>query len=80
MFDTGNAVMVAGGTYALTSAAIGERSEHVVKTIVKKLFSSVLFDTYFVVFLMMVFQIRIPTPSPGCRKRSARPTAFLRCS
>ncbi|WP_102411243.1 AEC family transporter [Beduinella massiliensis] len=77
MFDTGNAVMVAGGTYAITSAAIGERSEPVVKTIVKKLFSSVLFDTYFVVFLMMVFQIRIPTPVARLSETIGAANGFL---
>ncbi len=77
MFDTGNAVMVGGGTYALTSAATGARGEPVVKTILKKVFSSVLFDTYFVVFLMMVFQISIPMPVAKLAETIGAANGFL---
>ncbi len=63
MFDVGNAIMVTGGSYALTSSLlrIGDDSTSP-RAILKKLFSSVPFDTYLLILLLSLFQISIPAP------------------
>lgn len=77
MFDIGNAVMVSGGAYALTAAVTGKRSEPMARMVVKRLLSSALFDTYFIAFLLMVFQIRLPGPIVQFAQNAGAANTFL---
>ena len=62
MFDTGNALMTCGGTYASCCALIGTEGgeKFGIKDFIRKLLFSVPFDTYVVAFLLAVFNIRLP--------------------
>ncbi|MEG0752352.1 MAG: AEC family transporter [Angelakisella sp.] len=61
MFDSGNAMVCTGGSYALTSAVVsGGKGEPVtLKSILKKLFSSTAFDTYLAMLLLTVLGIQV---------------------
>lgn len=59
MFDIGNAIMCTGGNYALTSA-ITAGEKNTVKSIFKKLFSSIPFDTYVLLLLLGLLGISVP--------------------
>lgn len=59
LFDAGNAIMCTGGTYALTSGALGgERMK--LKEIGKRLLNSRPFVTYLLILVFVVFGIRVP--------------------
>lgn len=63
MFDVGNSLMCTGGTYTIASAAVGGGTERMgMKQICKRLFSSVPFDTYLLMLLITLLQIKIPEP------------------
>ena len=60
-FDIGNALMGLGITYALADhVASGENSFSLQETL-KKLFSSIPFDVYLLIFLMAIFQLQFPS-------------------
>jgi predicted permease len=61
MFDIGNAVVVTGGAYALTSAVLqtGTEGRETPGSILKKLCSSVPFDTYVLMFLLVCLNVRV---------------------
>lgn len=68
MFDIGNAVMMTGGSYAITTSLLhleeeGERGRW--KEIVKKFVTSVPFDTYILMLLMVALGIPVPEPVAG---------------
>ncbi|WP_394924064.1 AEC family transporter [uncultured Robinsoniella sp.] len=62
LFDTGNSMIMTGGSYAMTSSLLhtnpGEKTS--VASIIKKLASSIPFDTYMLMLLLAIFNIRIP--------------------
>ena len=61
LFDVGNAIMCTGGSYAFTSAwlrAGGQRLS--VKDAARRLFSSVPFDTYLAMLVLVVAGVAIP--------------------
>lgn len=62
IFDVGNAVMCSGGTYALTGVLAPEegRSHPTLPDILRRLFSSVLFDTYLVLLVLGLAGVEIP--------------------
>ena len=62
MFDTGNAVMMTGGSYAMTSTLLktGGDQQESIKDILLKFLRSVPFDTYMILFAMAAANIRIP--------------------
>lgn len=62
MYDMGNAVMCTGGGYALATGVLGvvEGERPSVKNTIKRLFSSVPFDTYMVMFAIALLDIRLP--------------------
>lgn len=62
MFDTGNAVMMTGGSYAMTSTLLGAGGEtrESAKDILLKFLKSVPFDAYMLLFAMMALNIPIP--------------------
>lgn len=59
MFDVGNAIMCTGGNYALTSA-ITAGEKNTLSGILKKLFSSIPFDTYVLMLILGFFGISVP--------------------
>lgn len=61
MFDAGNSIVVTGGSYAVTKTLIvGEREDHALRTIAKRLFSSIPFDCYVALVLLALAGIQIP--------------------
>lgn len=62
MFDVGNALMGLGGTFAIASSVVSSDQKLTVKSVVKKLFSSIPFDVYIVIFFLALFKIKIPAP------------------
>lgn len=60
MFDIGNALITTGGSYAITSAVIGEQRGGRMKAILRKLSTSVPFLCYVVMLLIAVFNVKIP--------------------
>jgi len=61
LFDTGNAIMVTGGTFAVTSHALKTGEGVSAKAIVKTLFSSVPFLVYISMLILALARIRIPS-------------------
>ena len=67
MFDTGNAIMMTGGSYAITSSLLktdaGEAKQtpkEAVLTVIKKFVTSVPFDTYMIMLLITLLGVKIP--------------------
>lgn len=60
LFDTGNALMCLGGTYSVASTVVASDEKQSFKTIAKKLFSSIPFCTYIILFFLSLFHIAIP--------------------
>ncbi len=62
LFDMGNAVMCTGGGYALATGVLGvvPGEKPSVKTALKRLFSSVPFDTYMIMFAVALCGIQLP--------------------
>lgn len=61
LFDTGNALMCLGGTYSAASTVVANEEKQSFKTVAKKLFSSIPFCTYIILFFLSLFHIAIPT-------------------
>lgn len=78
LFDAGNALMMTGGTYALTSVVAGEeRSEHPVRLALKRLFSSITVDAYLVLVTMAILGIPVPSLVVQFTEPMANANAFL---
>ena len=60
MFDVGNALMGLGGTFAIASSVVNKQEKLSVSNVCKKLFSSIPFDVYIIIFFLALFKIRIP--------------------
>lgn len=62
MFDTGNAVMMTGGSYAMTSTLLGTGTEsrESAKDILFKFLKSIPFDTYMIMFAMILLNVELP--------------------
>lgn len=62
MFDTGNAVMMTGGSYAMTTTllGIGNGEKERAKDILLKFVKSLPFDTYMIMFAMVLLNIEMP--------------------
>jgi hypothetical protein len=60
MFDTGNSLMCLGGTFSLASSVVNEDDKASFYSIIKKLFSSIPFCTYIVLFILSLLHISIP--------------------
>lgn len=79
MFDAGNSIMCTGGSYALSSALLdaeGSARERLT-AFVKKLFSSVPFDVYFLMLLLTVFNIRLPGVVASLTEPAAQANGFV---
>lgn len=62
LFDIGNALMGLGITYALADHVASGENHFVLKDLLKKLFSSIPFDVYMLIFILAIFKLQIPTP------------------
>ena len=60
LFDAGNSVMCTGMTYSLASAVVGGEEKPSVLKMAKNLFSSVPFDTYVLMTVFSILNIRLP--------------------
>lgn len=60
LFDIGNSIMCTGGTYAIASGISGEGDKQTVRSFLRKIFSSVPFDTYLIMFIITITGIKLP--------------------
>ncbi|MBR5560731.1 MAG: transporter [Clostridia bacterium] len=79
MFDTGNAVMMTGGSYAMTSTLLktGGESREGVKDILLKFLKSLPFDTYMVMFTMILLNVEMPDLLFSLTKPAGQANGFL---
>ena len=79
MFDIGNAVMMTGGSYAMTSTLLGTGGEtrESARELLIKFFKSVPFDTYMVLFAMMALDIEIPQIVFDMTRPAGQANAFI---
>lgn len=61
LFDAGNAVMCTGITYSLASAVMGTGKRISIPAVLRKLFSSVPFDSYVVMTAFTLLNIKLPS-------------------
>ena len=59
LFDTGNALMCLGGTFTAASVVVSTDEKPTFHNIIKKLFSSIHFCTYIVLFFLYLFNLYI---------------------
>jgi len=60
MFDVGNSIMCLGGTYAIAGSVASAGDSLTLKKILKKLFSSIPFDVYILIFVLALLKIQLP--------------------
>ncbi|MBR4040330.1 MAG: AEC family transporter [Clostridia bacterium] len=79
MFDTGNAVMMTGGSYALTSTLLktGGETREGVRDILLKFLRSLPFDTYMIMFAMVLLNIEMPELLFTLTKPAGQANGFL---
>ena len=79
MFDTGNAVMMTGGSYAITSTLLHTGGEHRESAgeIALKFLKSVPFDTYMVMLLLAALGVRIPQAVFELTRPAGQANAFI---
>lgn len=79
MFDTGNAVMMTGGSYAMTSTLLktGGQTRESAKDVLMKFLKSAPFDTYMVMFALMALNVRLPQAVFTLVQPAANANAFL---
>lgn len=79
MFDTGNALMTCGGNYAITCAAAGNEGgeKFGINDFLKKILTSVPFDTYLVAFILAVFDVKLPQPVVNLLSTTASANGFM---
>ena len=79
MFDVGNAVMMTGGAYALTSTLLktGGETRESAGDILMKFLKSAPFDTYLVVFLLMALNVQLPEAVYTLAQPAANANAFI---
>jgi len=79
MFDTGNAVMMTGGSYAMTSTLLktGSEQRETAKDILLKFLKSLPFDTYMLMFAMVLLNIDMPDLLFSLTKPAGQANGFL---
>ena len=79
MFDLGNAVMMTGGAYALTSTLLktGGETRESAGDILMKFLKSAPFDTYLIVFLLMALNVQLPEAVYTLAQPAANANAFI---
>ena len=79
MFDTGNAVMMTGGLYTMTSTLLhtGGEARESVGQIILKFLKSVSFDTYMIMLLLAAANVKIPQAVFELTRPAAQANAFI---
>lgn len=77
MFDTGNAIMCLGGTYSLASTIADSGSRPSIQDFLKKLFTSIPFCTYVLLFGMSLFHVSLPIQLIEMASIAGNANAFL---
>lgn len=77
LFDTGNSLMCLGGTFTIASLVASSQEKPTLTGIIKKLFSSIPFCTYIVLFLLSLFHIAIPSQVISITSIAGNANAFL---
>lgn len=77
LFDAGNSVMCTGLTYSLADMAANGGGKASVKSVIKKLFSSVPFDTYVTMTVLSVCKIKLPSLLISFADTAGNANAFL---
>ncbi len=76
-FDIGNALMGLGLTYTAASQVASGTSQIKIKEILKKLFSSIPFDTYIVIFILGLLKLEVPSPIMSIASTIGAGNSFL---
>lgn len=78
LYDTGNAIVMTGGSYAVTSTLLrsGEKREGA-REIAKKFLSSVPFDAYMLMLLLTALNITLPTAAFRLVRPAAQANGFI---
>ncbi len=76
-FDVGNALMGLGITYAIADHVASGEKQFELKQLIRKLFSSIPFDVYLIVFILALLKISIPTPILTMASTIGAENAFL---
>lgn len=77
LFDTGNALMCLGGTFTAASVVVSTDEKPTFHNIIKKLFSSIPFCTYIVLFFLSLFHVAIPNRVLMVTSIAGNANAFL---
>ena len=79
MFDTGNAVMMTGGSYTMTSTLLktGGGTRESAGDILMKFLKSAPFDTYMVMFILMALNVQLPEAVYTLVQPAANANAFV---
>lgn len=77
LFDIGNSIMCTGGTYAVASSVTGEGEKQSIRGFLRKIFSSVPFDTYLCMFIITVSGIKLPEVIFNVTSNLSAGNAFL---
>ena len=79
LFDTGNAVMMTGGSYAMTSTLLhtGGETRESAKDILLKFLKSVPFDTYMVMILLAALNVPMPHALFELTRPAGQANAFV---
>ena len=76
-FDIGNSIMCTGGTYAIASGVAGEGDKQSIRGFIRKIFSSLPFDTYLLMFIVTVTGIKLPEVIYNVTSNLSAGNAFL---
>ena len=79
MFDTGNAIMMTGGAYAMTSTLLktgGEQRENV-GDILMKFIKSLPFDAYMLMILLAALDVKLPSAVFTLTRPAGQANAFI---
>ena len=77
LFDTGNAMICTGTSYAIAVSVSGKGEKRGAARMVKQLFSSVPFDCYITMTILTLFQIRLPALVLGFAETVGNANTFL---
>lgn len=77
LFDIGNSIMCTGGTYAVASGVAGEGGPKSIKGFLRKIFSSVPFDTYLFMLILAITGIKLPRAIYNVTANLSAGNAFL---
>lgn len=77
LFDAGNSVMCTGLTYSMAGMVIGEEGKPSIQNMAKKLFSSAPFDTYVMMTVLSILNIKLPAVIISLADTAGGANAFL---